>query len=90
MNNRYRSINKKLSLLSGSIGHAMQSSSKSQKNKLLNANTTNIVPQVLLIKLYMYINKTWVFKGYACRYCSAVFNDDIVLENHRYICKELN
>ena len=68
----------------------INSSNKAQLKRIEKLKITESKPPVPTSKFYMYINGSWVYKGLACRYCNTMMNDQIVIDNHQYICSVLN
>lgn len=68
----------------------VNTSNLSQLKRINKADTTKQIPQVPLIDLYMRVKKVWQFKGKSCGLCGSMMTDPVVIDKHRYICKEIN
>jgi hypothetical protein len=75
--------------LNSRIG-GINSSNRSQLKKINQLKITSEKPPVPTSDFYMYLDKKWVHKGLACRYCGSILTDITVRNNHQYICKVLN
>jgi hypothetical protein len=70
----------------GQINSGINSTTKAQLKKIQSANLDTTLPPVQYSDVYMYVKKSWTYKGKSCMLCSKVMNDPIVLENHHYVC----
>ena len=68
----------------------INSSNKAQLRKIEKLEITKEKPKVPTSKFYMRIDKKWVYKGLACRYCNTMMNNETVIDKHQYICAVLN
>jgi hypothetical protein len=68
----------------------INSSNASQLKKIKKLKITSEKPIVPTSDFYMYVDKKWIHKGLACRYCGSILTDEIVRNNHQYICRVLN
>ena len=75
--------------LKSKIG-GINSSNKAQLRKIQKLKIVDEKPPVPTSKFYMYINKQWIYKGLACRYCNSMMTDQLVIDKHQYICAVIN
>jgi hypothetical protein len=85
MRKKYTEQNKLKAKLGG-----IHSSNVAQLKKINKLTITKEKPKVPTSKLYMYMNKKWQYKGLLCRFCGLTMTDQLVVDNHQYICKVLN
>ena len=65
---------------------AVNSSNKAQLKKIEKLVITQEIEQVPLSKFYVYMNKSWHYKGMSCGLCNLLLTDPTVIDKHRYIC----
>ena len=71
---------------SRSITGGVNYSDKSQLKKIQKIKHNKDIPNTPKGKLYMRVKGIWVFKGTYCRCCNVTMHDQIVIDNHHYIC----
>ena len=75
-----------ISRTSGSMTGGVNHSDKSQLKKINNLTHKPDVSNTPKGKLYMRVKGVWVFKGTFCMRCHTTMVNQIVIDNHHYIC----
>lgn len=57
--------------------------------KKLPINETN-KPDVIFNKIYAKKQNRWIHIGYRCTSCDKTYKDEVVLANHKNLCKRIN
>lgn len=86
----YKSVSAKINAQNSAITNGVHQSNVSQLKKISKVKITVELPQVPLIDLYMRVKGVWQHKGKSCGHCGVLINDPVVIDKHRYICKEIN
>lgn len=82
---------KKLNIINGGITNKINITNRNQLKKINKLEIEeHTIEQVPLHKVYMRRKNVWVYKGLCCRYCDSMMTDPIVIDKHRYVCKEIN
>lgn len=72
------------------ITSSVNQSNVNQLKKISKVTITKELPQVPLIDLYMRVKGVWHHKGKTCGNCGLLINNPIVIDKHRYVCKNIN
>lgn len=69
------------------VAGGINTTTKAQRKKIDKTKFDISLPRVQYSDIYMYLKKSWHYKGKSCMLCGSLMNDPYVLEHHHYVCE---